>query len=91
MLRAWSSAFYQRPFCTTDARPSSCPTDAREPLSSRLSSVMLDVQTPGNSTHGRGLHSSTFQLNSSALYGIGGARRGCVACVKGVLRGAQGC
>jgi len=27
----------------------------------------------------RGLHSSAFQLNLSALYGIGGARRGCVA------------
>jgi len=25
---------------------------------------------------GRGLHSSTFQLNLSALYGTGGARRG---------------
>ena len=36
---------------------------------------------------GRGLHSSTFQLNLSALYGIGGARRGCVALLKGVLRG----
>ena len=34
---------------------------------------------------GRGLHSSTFQLNFSALYGIGGARRDCVARVKGVL------
>jgi len=34
---------------------------------------------------GRGLHSSTFQLSLSALYGIGGARRGCVARVKGVL------
>jgi len=33
----------------------------------------------------RGLHSSTFQLNLSALYGIGGARRGCVARVEGVL------
>jgi len=33
---------------------------------------------------GRGLHSSTFQLNLSALYGMGGARRGCVARVKGV-------
>jgi hypothetical protein len=31
----------------------------------------------------RGLQSSTFQLNLSALYGIGGARRGCVARVKG--------
>jgi hypothetical protein len=28
---------------------------------------------------GRGLHSSTFQLNLSALYAIGGARTGCVA------------
>ena len=36
----------------------------------------------------RGSHSSTFQLNLSALYGLGGARRGCVARVKGVLGGA---
>jgi len=35
---------------------------------------------------GRGLHSSTFLLKLSALYGIGGARRGYVACVKGVFR-----
>jgi hypothetical protein len=35
---------------------------------------------------GRGLHSSTFQLNLSALYGIRGARRGCVARVKGMFR-----
>ena len=34
---------------------------------------------------GRGLHSFTFQLNLRGLYGIGGARRGCVAHVKGVL------
>jgi hypothetical protein len=34
---------------------------------------------------GKGLHPSTFQLNLSALYGIGGARRGCVAHVKGVF------
>jgi ubiquitin len=34
---------------------------------------------------GKGLHSSTFQLNLSALYGIGGAPRGCVARVKGVF------
>jgi hypothetical protein len=40
---------------------------------------------------GRGLHSSTFQLNYlSALYGIGGARRGCVARVQGVLGGVEG-
>ena len=36
---------------------------------------------------GRGLHSSTFQLNLSALLGIGGARMGCLARVKGVLEG----
>ena len=35
---------------------------------------------------GRGLHWSTFQLNLSALYGIGGARRGGVARVKGMFR-----
>ena len=35
----------------------------------------------------RGLHSSTFQLNLSALYGIGGARRGCAACVTGFFGG----
>ena len=39
---------------------------------------------------GKGLHSSTFQLNVSSLYGIGGARRGCVARVMGVLGGVQG-
>ena len=33
---------------------------------------------------GWGLHSSTCQLNLSALYRTGGARRGCVARVKGV-------
>ena len=39
---------------------------------------------------GRGLHSSTFQLNLSALYGIGGARSGCAARVEGVFGGVQG-
>jgi hypothetical protein len=37
--------------------------------------------------HDRGLHSSTFQLNLSPFYGIGGARRGCVARVKGLSGG----
>jgi hypothetical protein len=36
---------------------------------------------------GRGLNSSMFLLNLSALYGIGAARRDCVARVKGVLGG----
>jgi hypothetical protein len=38
-----------------------------------------------NTATGRGLHSSTFQLNLSALYGRGGARRECVDRVKQVL------
>ena len=36
---------------------------------------------------GRGLHSSTSQLNLRVFYGIGGARRNCVARGKGVLGG----
>ena len=35
----------------------------------------------------RGLRSSTFRVNLSALYGIGGARKGCVARVKGLSGG----
>jgi hypothetical protein len=51
--------------------------------------VLRDLQiidaAPTFGDGGRGLHSSTFQLNFSALYGMGGARRGCVARVRGVL------
>jgi hypothetical protein len=36
---------------------------------------------------GRGLHSSTFQLNSSALYGIGGVRKGLCNPCQGDVRG----
>jgi len=39
---------------------------------------------------GRGLQSSTFQLNLSALYVTGGARRGYVARIKGVFGGVWG-
>ena len=42
------------------------------------------------SNPGRGLHSFTSQLNLSAFYGIGDARRDCVARVWGVLGGFQG-
>ena len=43
--------------------------------------LMLPTPTPPArvvrlTVRGRGLHSSTFQLNLSALYGIGGARKG---------------
>ena len=43
------------------------------------------------SAGGRGLHSSTSQLNLSTFYGIGGARRGCVARFKGVFRVCRVC
>ena len=36
---------------------------------------------------GRGLHSSTLELKLSALYGIGGAQRGCVVRISEVLGG----
>jgi len=36
---------------------------------------------------GRGIHSSAFQLNLIAVYGIGDACMGCVARVKGVFKG----
>ena len=43
---------------------------------------------------GRGLHSSTFQLNFNALCGIGGVFSGCVGALQGVSgsnRGSLGC
>jgi hypothetical protein len=56
--------------------------------------VALDVRlliggalTPVIQHTGRGLHSLTSQLNLSGFYGIGGARRRCVAHVKGLLGG----
>jgi hypothetical protein len=44
-------------------------------------------QRPSRQAHARGLHSSTFQLNLSAVYRIGGARSGYVAHIVGVLGG----
>ena len=38
----------------------------------------------------RGIHSVVSQLNLSDIYGIGGARRGSVARVKGGLGGVRG-
>ena len=40
---------------------------------------------------GRGLHSSTFRLNVSAFYGMGGAFRGCGGGVQEVAGGVRGC
>ena len=49
--------------------------------------VRGNVRTAAAAVHGRGLHSFTSQLNLSSFYGKGGARRGCVARIKGVFRG----
>ena len=51
----------------------------------------LWAATTGGGGRGRGLYSFTSQLNLSAWYGIGGARRGCVALVKGVSGGFRVC
>ena len=50
----------------------------------RWSSTKHRVTNPPAGAGGRGLHSFTSQLNLSAIYGMGGARRGCVAHIKGV-------
>jgi len=47
----------------------------------------VPVTAPNAGLRGRGLHSVTSQLNLSAFCGTGGARRGYVARVKGVLEG----
>jgi len=46
-----------------------------------------DVEAAGAA--GRGLHSSTSQLNVSAFCGIGGAFRGCLSGVEGVFVGGE--
>jgi hypothetical protein len=50
----------------------------------------VPMQDPEMDVHGRSLHSFTSQLNFSVFYGIGVARRDCVAHIKGVL-GCVGC
>jgi hypothetical protein len=42
-----------------------------------LSFLLLLYGTAGGAVYGRGLHSSNFRLNVSALCGMGGASRGC--------------
>jgi len=78
------------------------PCLAASPVASAYTALATEVRAPGVADRpgvtearpaavSRGLHSSTFQLKLSALYGIGGARRGCVARVKGELGGVRGC
>jgi len=53
-------------------------------------SIDILLQSHAAPPQSRGLHSSSFQLNLSVFYGIGGARRGCVAREKRVLGGEWG-
>ena len=52
--------------------------------------IFLGLAVVGCRVFGRGLHSSTFQLNLSAFSGIGGAFRGCLRGVQGVVKGYSG-
>jgi hypothetical protein len=60
-----------------------CPTISDE-AQSKLASVCIGDDA---GLCGRGFHSSTSQLNLSAFCGIGGARRGYVAHLMGLLGG----
>ena len=70
-------------------------SEERDPAATGESSVSIDpakfaALCAPTSLHSRGLHSFTSQLNLSAFCGIGGARRDCVARVKGVSGGVYG-
>ena len=60
------------------------------PASLALMSSLTVFSWPRLMPAPRGLDPFASQLNLSASYGIGGARRGYVARVKGVLGGAYG-
>jgi hypothetical protein len=70
--------------------------DTLDVASSTRQPLRVDAGAPRRAPHrhekekhplsGRGLQSSTFQLNVSTFYGIGGALRGCF---RGNLRGIQ--
>jgi len=53
-------------------------------MGSSVSPCLQVLGVVGKGSSGRGLHSSTFQLNVSALCGIGVAFRGCPGGVEGV-------
>ena len=68
--------------CRTCQRRISSASDGECPLN-------LDKGRRGSAC-GRGLHSFTSQLNLSDVYGVGAARRGYIARVKGVSGSVQG-
>ena len=49
------------------------------------------AQRLSRAVSGKGLHSSTFRINVSALGVIGGALRGCLGVIWGVSEGVRGC
>ena len=83
--------FRYRPWCTSHP-PRTPLTGAGRARAAGQEGVQLRAgpTAPGARAAGRGLHSSNFQLILSAVYGIGGARRGCVARVNGVSGGVEG-
>ena len=73
--------------------PAAANVPAGRRSSSRAGATAVKDAAPAeddNVPTGRGLHSSTFQLNLSVFYGIGGACRGYLARIKGVF-GVCGC
>jgi len=67
-------------------RPPPAPRVSLSSTNSWLLNDAMAAAVAAGVASGRGLHSSTFRFNLSAFYGIGGARRGCVARLKGVFR-----
>jgi len=65
--------------------------DECKPLPGSVSSCSTNSPSAVILALTRGLHSFTFQLNVSAFCGNGGASRGCLGAVLGVLGGIVEC
>jgi hypothetical protein len=64
----------------------------RGPIFDLIASAGLDADCPYiDPATGRGLHASTSRRNVNAFCGIGGALRGCLRGVWGLLGGIKGC
>jgi len=70
---------------TNTAPPRAPPPSPPRPTFAQSGEILLRGRLVRGAVRGRGLHSSTFQLNLSAFYGIGGVRKGlCSPCQGGV-------
>jgi len=86
-----SDMYDMRPLLELRSTPKcSLPLSLPLPLPPLLRASAAAAVDESRGPPGRGLNSFTSQINLSAFYGIGGARRSCVARVKGVFRGVQG-